>query len=164
MAIAHEKSKMDCEVRHIHIYGHQDSKKGKDKKKRNKNKSSKRVDIDSEGSTASESDSDDEYELDSERCTDPYIISTWGLRQDDPKSSTTKEREQRSEEAELEQRSVDINIACDKLAGETTAAILEGGSAPDDSIMQPPYAGSKCMLRLGGVWITTNPKPVGLNR
>ena len=156
MAIAHEKSKMDCEVQHIHIYGHQDSKKGKDKKKRNKNRSSKRVDNDNDSDGSTESPSEDE--IDSEHCTDPYIISPWGLRNDDPKSSTAEEHEQTSEEAELEQTSVDINIACDELAGETTAAILEGGSAPDDSIIQPPYAGSKCMLRLGGIWITTNLK------
>jgi len=49
-----------------------------------------------------------------------------------------------------------INIACDELAGETTAAAIENPIQlpPEQEILQMPYEGSKAVLRIGNKWIT----------
>ena len=48
-----------------------------------------------------------------------------------------------------------MNIECDKLAGETTQATLEGGSAQGGTLLDLLYAGSKVMLKLNGKGITS---------
>ena len=52
-----------------------------------------------------------------------------------------------------------INIACDELAIETSAAVLANG-VPESlpSTLQLPYAGSKALLKLGKTWITSKYK------
>jgi ribonuclease HI len=52
---------------------------------------------------------------------------------------------------------VQMNIGCDELANDTVEAIMEAaGQAPLQPILQPPYEGSKAMLRIAGEWITSN--------
>ena len=52
---------------------------------------------------------------------------------------------------------VQMNIGCDKLANDTIEAILSAaGHIPEQPILQPPYEGSKAMLRITGEWITSN--------
>ena len=50
-----------------------------------------------------------------------------------------------------------LNIECDKIASETTMAILLGGSGIDLPPMIPyPLPGSKALLHIGEVWITAH--------
>ena len=51
-----------------------------------------------------------------------------------------------------------MNIICDEVAGETTKAMLEGGAPPDAIVLEPPYEGSKAMLKAGGRWVTSRYK------
>ena len=49
-----------------------------------------------------------------------------------------------------------VNVECDALATETSAAILAGGTSDGlPKVLQPPYPGSKAMLRIGDKWITS---------
>ncbi len=53
-----------------------------------------------------------------------------------------------------------INIACDELAGETTAEAIAHPDhlPPEDEILQMPYEGSKAVLRIGKKWVTAGVK------
>ena len=51
-----------------------------------------------------------------------------------------------------------MNIICDEVAGDTTKAMLEGGVPPEVIVLEPPYEGSKAMLRAGGRWVTSKYK------
>jgi hypothetical protein len=54
---------------------------------------------------------------------------------------------------------VQINIACDKIAIETTRIALGTISPPiQQTILTPPCEGSHAMLRIGKTWITTHYK------
>ena len=51
-----------------------------------------------------------------------------------------------------------MNITCNEIATDTTAAAL-GGEAPyPDTVMELPYAGSRAMLRIKQTWITSKYK------
>ena len=47
-----------------------------------------------------------------------------------------------------------VNVACDTLANETAQHILTQDSPPEHSILQPPYKGSRALLKITGSWIT----------
>ena len=49
-----------------------------------------------------------------------------------------------------------LNIECDRIANETVTAVR--GRASSLPTLQPPYPGSKAILRINGRWITTNLK------
>ena len=52
-----------------------------------------------------------------------------------------------------------INIACDQLASETTNVVKSHGVPRDlPQLLNPPYKGSKAMLRIGRMWITSKYK------
>ena len=53
-----------------------------------------------------------------------------------------------------------INIACDALAGETSASAIDNPDhlPPEEEIMQMPYPGSKAVLRIGKTWVTAKPR------
>ncbi len=48
-----------------------------------------------------------------------------------------------------------LNIACDKLASDT-ASLAPGSHCQDLCSFAPPYPGSRAMLRIGSIWITSN--------
>ncbi len=51
---------------------------------------------------------------------------------------------------------VRLNVECDKLATETTATLIRQGDTPHlPPVIEPPYAGSKALLRIGTKWVTT---------
>ena len=47
-----------------------------------------------------------------------------------------------------------MNIVCDKLAGATTWAALEGGDAQGRALLDLPYAGSRAMLKIRSRGVT----------
>jgi hypothetical protein len=49
-----------------------------------------------------------------------------------------------------------MNVACDEIAGNEARERLEHPDLPLPPAIQPPYAGSKAMLKIGKVWITSN--------
>ncbi len=53
-----------------------------------------------------------------------------------------------------------MNIACNELAGEVTAAAIEAPDEmpPHDELLQMPYEGSRAVLRIGDKWITARGK------
>ena len=53
-----------------------------------------------------------------------------------------------------------MNIACDELAGEVTAAAIEAPEEmpPHNELLQMPYEGSRAVLRIGDKWITARGK------
>ena len=51
-----------------------------------------------------------------------------------------------------------INIACDKIASTTTKVAKGPHTTPPGLEMEPPYRGSKAMLRIDKVWITSGMK------
>ena len=50
-------------------------------------------------------------------------------------------------------KQAEINIACDMMASDTTAARIDGGGILDDPVLRLPYPGSKAMLKIGRRWI-----------
>ena len=58
------------------------------------------------------------------------------------------------------QAQVLINIACDKIATDTSknGIINKGNHPPLPPILQPPYEGSRAMLRINDTWITSHYK------
>jgi hypothetical protein len=89
--------------------------------------------------TDTEDDSDEESEasIDSEPATLPTI--------DEEKEYTVQAQ---------------INMAADKYATETTAAALDGTYTQPGPALHLPYPGSKAMLKINGVWITSKHKRV----
>jgi hypothetical protein len=49
-----------------------------------------------------------------------------------------------------------MNMACDDYAGEAAREHMECPDAPSPTILQPPYEGSKAMLKIGDLWITSD--------
>ena len=49
-----------------------------------------------------------------------------------------------------------MNIICDKLAGATTRAALEGGGAQVRALLDLPYVGSPAMLKIRSRWVTSH--------
>jgi hypothetical protein len=49
-----------------------------------------------------------------------------------------------------------MNVACDEYAGEAAREHMECPEAPAHDILQPPYEGSKAMLKIGDLWITSD--------
>jgi hypothetical protein len=49
-----------------------------------------------------------------------------------------------------------MNIACDENADEAAREHMECPEAPPPDILQPPYEGSKAMLKIGELWITSD--------
>jgi hypothetical protein len=49
-----------------------------------------------------------------------------------------------------------MNVACDEIAGEAARDCLEHPKVPLPPVLQPPYVGSKAMLKIGKVWITSD--------
>ena len=69
---------------------------------------------------------------------------------------TDRQNEWGTSAAEKATLPVRLNVACDRLATETTATILRQGETPLlPPVIEPPYAGSKALLRIGKKWITT---------
>ena len=48
-----------------------------------------------------------------------------------------------------------LNILCDELAGAATQEVIQG-TYPTLETRQPPYPGSKALLRIGDLWITSH--------
>ena len=48
-----------------------------------------------------------------------------------------------------------MNVACDEYADQAAREHMECPEAPPDDILQPPYKGSKAMLKIGELWITS---------
>ena len=48
-----------------------------------------------------------------------------------------------------------MNIVCNKLAGATTRAALEGGDAQGRVLLDLPYEGSRAMLKIQNRWATS---------
>ena len=54
-------------------------------------------------------------------------------------------------------KNVQINIDCDHIASETTEIVAKSGVPADlPPLLQPPYPGSRAMLKIGKRWITSN--------
>ena len=57
-----------------------------------------------------------------------------------------------------------MNIACNEFAGELTEAAVDGErgrkaeKADTPELLQPPYQGSKAMLKIKGKWVTSEMK------
>ena len=49
-----------------------------------------------------------------------------------------------------------MNVACDGIAEEAAKDHISDPQAPDPLALQPPYEGSKAMLRIGDTWITSH--------
>jgi hypothetical protein len=47
-----------------------------------------------------------------------------------------------------------LNIACDEYVGDTVAAWSQNRDQPMTQVLEPPYEGSKALLRIGKLWIT----------
>jgi hypothetical protein len=49
-----------------------------------------------------------------------------------------------------------MNMACDEYANEAAREHMECPEAPSQATLQPPYEGSKAMLKIGDLWITSH--------
>jgi len=51
---------------------------------------------------------------------------------------------------------IQLNVACDSIAGEAAERFISDPTQALPPTMQPPYSGSKAMLKIGDVWITSD--------
>jgi hypothetical protein len=51
---------------------------------------------------------------------------------------------------------VQINVACDGIAGEASERFISDPTQALPPTLQPPYSGSKAMFKIGDIWITSN--------
>ena len=143
LAIQLIKSRLPFLVHTRHVYGHQDG-KGKIKADRaTKRAREERLRNAQEWTAASDSeDSADEMVNAEKKLFNPAPMPS--EEKDIGTSNTTDE--------------VQINIECDRIASETTQAVLKGGVSPPDPVISLPYAGSKAMFHIRGRWITSKVK------
>ena len=154
LAIHHLKSSIKYKVRCRHVYDHQDSKKGKEKEARKRAWEARA--IESDDNTQSDSSTSDD--TNSSGSVDPGTASLFGLT---PHSPVPQDPVRRREQEGPPPTKVLINIACDGMATGTSRAALDDPTVLTDTktdTYQPPYAGSKAMLRIGDQWITCNHK------
>ena len=77
----------------------------------------------------------------------------------DTEDDSVESRENEKEDGKQNPKEVKINIACDQLASETTNVVKSQGVPSDlPKLLNPPYKGSRAMLRIGKMWITSNTK------
>jgi len=142
LAIHELKTSMQHRVTLKHVYGHQDGRgkaKAEKKEKRRQEEYERRLQEWEDRSDPDSSESETEAEVHSMFNPQPSCA---------PSPPPKEDNEQKKVE-------VQVNIECDRIASETTATILAGGSPPDKTILQMPYPGSKVMLRIGKTWITS---------
>jgi len=145
LAIHELKQSMKHKVNIRHVYGHQD---GQGKAKAEKRKRQKQEDYEKrlqEWEERSEPDS-------SESETETVVRSMFNPS---PEGAPTPPEEEDEAQKKLE---VEVNVECDRIATDTTAAAKQGGVPPVEEVLQMPYAGSKAMLHINGVWITSKYK------
>ena len=150
--------------------GHQDTRKKAEKKTA---KPTNDDDSSNQSIVNSESSSDE----DSVSKAEASVIDLFKIRPDDDttlRDMLSAKQNESEEEAspELEQpvpvmwgttrtpqkklaKQAQLNIACDMMASDTTAAKMNGGGIPDDPVLRLPYPGSKAMLKIGRRWITS---------
>jgi ribonuclease HI len=130
LAIHHLRNRFPFHTNIKHIYGHQDTKKPKRHTPQDEtSQTTKEVDTPSNNPQASP----------------PVRIEPFLTRARDPQQALPIK--------------VQINIACDGIATETTRIAL--GKAPPtihQTILTPPYDGSRAMLKIGKTWITSHYK------
>ena len=49
-----------------------------------------------------------------------------------------------------------LNVACDSIAGEAAERFVSDPTQALPPTLQPPYSGSKAMLRIGDIWVTSD--------
>ena len=57
--------------------------------------------------------------------------------------------------ASTNQTATRLNILCDEIAGAAAQEVIQG-TYPTTATIQPPYPGSKALLRIGDLWITSH--------
>ena len=130
LAIHHLRNRFPFHTNIKHIYGHQDTRKSKRHIPQDKNSQpTKEVDTPSNNPQANPPFR-----------TEPFLTNVR-----DPQQSLPIE--------------VQINIACDGIATETTRIALGAATPPiHQTILTPPYDGSRAMLKIGKTWITAHYK------
>jgi len=139
LAIHHLKSVLPYPVDCRHVYGHQDDDKRKaereEKTRKQKEKQAKKAMLSPEPvqdlSAAEES-----------------VIELFSLRNPE-EEPPEEERKGVSGAPRVYPPEVQINMACDIMASDTSKAHLESGLNASKPLLTLPYAGSKAMLRLG---------------
>ena len=143
LAIQLTKSRLPFLVHTRHVYGHQDGQGKRKADRAAKRARDERLRNAQEWTAASDSeDSADEMVNAEKKLFNPAPMPS--EEKDIGTSNTTDE--------------VQINIECDRIASETTQAVLKGGVSPPDPVISLPYAGSKAMFRIRGRWITSKVK------
>jgi hypothetical protein len=130
LAIHHLRNRFPFHTSIKHIYGHQDTKKPKRHTPQDEtNQPTKEVDTPSNNPQASP----------------PVRIETFLTRAREPQQALPIK--------------VQINIACDGIASETTRIALGKATPPiHQTILTPPYDGLRAMLKIRKTWITAHYK------
>jgi hypothetical protein len=149
LAILHHKRKTKIESECIHVLPHQDTKERKTKEEKEQDKKDKQrkrrarireVDV-GEGTHAPSPEPSPPSSPSSDK-TEPHRKPRLKL----PRRELCKK--DLSDE-------VLMNVACDEYAGEAAWEHMECPEVPAHDILQPPYEGSKAMLKIGDLWITS---------
>ena len=168
LAIHHLRNRADFHVTLRHVYGHQDTKsieerKAKRKEKRAKRDTKRRIlfasleehELYDNATDSSPSDTDSDS-----NATDPGEALVHSLIDgctQQPRTlnpyATIQKRKQLSKEAKM-------NVACDKVASETTRLRLEQDEMPPlPELLCLPLPGQKAMLKVGSRYVTSKHKP-----
>ncbi|KAL7552654.1 hypothetical protein ACHAWF_015884 [Thalassiosira exigua] len=140
MAIHDLKSRLPFPVVRRHVYGHQDT-RGKRTKTKQRART-RRIQIENELETAL-------HPSESEDSTTSTASGSTAI--EGPRNPYDKPRKPMP-------REVRNNIRCDEMASDTTAIAVEGGTdslPPMPTTLEPPYRGSRAMLKIAGRWVTS---------
>jgi hypothetical protein len=154
LAIMHHRQNSTYKIRCNHILSHQDTKKRKSKEEKEKDRKLKRKE---RRQRIREVDVGEGTHAPSPPPTPPQSPSpSINIISDDDTSTVTTTRLNRELGRENLSDAILMNVACDEIAGKEARERLEHPDLPLPPAIQPPYAGSKAMLKIGKVWITSN--------
>jgi hypothetical protein len=153
LAIMHQKKNAMYSSSCNHVLSHQDTKKRKSKEEKLKEKKERKRE---RRNRIREVDVGEGTHAPSPPPTPPQSPTTFEFENPteiNVSSIIVPSRELRCKPLSDE---VQMNVACDEIAGEAARDCLEHPEAPLPPALQPPYAGSKAMLKIGKVWITSD--------
>jgi hypothetical protein len=150
LAILHHKRKTGIQSECKHVLSHQDTKKKKSKEDKEQEK---KVKLRERRARIREVDVGEGTHAPSPEPSPPSSPVSQGNDSSMLPNSPAPRRE--IDPKDLSDEAL-MNMACDDYAGEAAREHMECPKAPPPNVLQPPYEGSKAMLKIGDLWITSD--------
>jgi hypothetical protein len=150
LANLHHKQTTKIASKCIHVLSHQDTKERKTKEEKEQDKKDKQREL---RARIREVDAGEGTHAPSPEPSPPP--SPFSDTSEPHKNPHLKLPRQELSKKDLSDE-VLMNVACDEYAGKAAREHMECPEVPAHDILQPPYKGSKAMLKIGDLWITSD--------